>query len=310
MTEGCDQETVRRVTHLVAAGEDTVSLRETLVPSHFDVRAPALLLLHGFAASGAAWDAVAARLLPGRRILALDLPGHGASRFANGAEGTSMQRFARALVAALDALSIGCATVAGYSMGGRAALYFTLEHPGRVRRLVLESASAGIAGEDARRARAKEDDSLARFIETHDIDAFVDRWERVPVLRGQLGLPPAERERLRSMRLSCSRAGLAASLRGMGTGRQPFLGGRLGEIGIPTLVVAGAEDEKFSAIGRELAAGIPKASFACVAGAGHTVHLEAPGEFVARVAEFDRATAESNRETERERRFEEGVITT
>jgi 2-succinyl-6-hydroxy-2,4-cyclohexadiene-1-carboxylate synthase len=72
----------------------------------------------------------------------------------------------------------------------------------------------------------------------------------------------------------------------MGTGVQPWLGSRLGALAVPTLVVAGARDPKFAAIARTLAAAIPAATLAIVAGAGHAVHLEAAAAFTALVRTF------------------------
>jgi pimeloyl-ACP methyl ester carboxylesterase len=62
---------------------------------------------------------------------------------------------------------------------------------------------------------------------------------------------------------------------------------RLGELTMPTLVVAGAEDEKFAALASRLAGAIgANAELALVAGCGHAVPLEAPAEFARLVGDF------------------------
>jgi pimeloyl-ACP methyl ester carboxylesterase len=81
-------------------------------------------------------------------------------------------------------------------------------------------------------------------------------------------------------------AGLAASLRGTGTGTQEPLWDRLAEIGAPTLVLAGERDTKFRALAARLAAGIPGATFAVVPGAGHTAHLEQPAATATAIVEW------------------------
>ncbi len=87
---------------------------------------------------------------------------------------------------------------------------------------------------------------------------------------------PELRQRLHDQRLRNNPTGLANSLRGMGTGAQPSLWDRLGELTMPVLLIAGEHDAKFSAINREMQSLIPKAQLEIVAGAGHTVHAEQP----------------------------------
>jgi 2-succinyl-6-hydroxy-2,4-cyclohexadiene-1-carboxylate synthase len=76
-------------------------------------------------------------------------------------------------------------------------------------------------------------------------------------------------------------AGLAGSLRHTGTGTQEPLWDRLGLLAMPVLVVAGANDPKFTALGERLVACIGgHATFAAVPDAGHAAHLEQPAAFV------------------------------
>ena len=63
----------------------------------------------------------------------------------------------------------------------------------------------------------------------------------------------------------------------MGTGAMIPLDDRaLEQVTARTLVVAGAEDDKFAAIGRALAGAVPDAVFEAVVDAGHAAHLEQP----------------------------------
>jgi 3-oxoadipate enol-lactonase len=97
---------------------------------------PPLLLLHGF--GGAAWNfAELAPLLPGRRLIIPDLPGHGGS---TPLPAPSLTGFADVLTAILDEP----VDVLGHSMGGVVALRLAERHPALVRRLVL-AAAAGIS---------------------------------------------------------------------------------------------------------------------------------------------------------------------
>jgi 2-succinyl-6-hydroxy-2,4-cyclohexadiene-1-carboxylate synthase len=62
----------------------------------------------------------------------------------------------------------------------------------------------------------------------------------------------------------------------MGTGAQEPLHDRLASFTFPVLLLAGAEDEKFSQIAREMAAAIPDSRAGIVASAGHAAQLEQP----------------------------------
>jgi pimeloyl-ACP methyl ester carboxylesterase len=97
---------------------------------------PPLLLVHGF--GGAAWNfAELAPLLPGRRLIIPDLPGHGAS---SPLPAPTLAGFADVLAQILD----GPVDVLGHSLGGVVALRLAERHPALVRRLVL-AAAAGIS---------------------------------------------------------------------------------------------------------------------------------------------------------------------
>jgi pimeloyl-ACP methyl ester carboxylesterase len=106
---------------------------------------PPLLLIHGTSSSLHTWDGWVARLGTKRRILRLDLPGFGLTGPAPDRD-YSAARLARVVVALLDRLGIPQVDVAGNSLGGRVSLTLSLEHPARVRRLILVDA-AGLSGQ-------------------------------------------------------------------------------------------------------------------------------------------------------------------
>ena len=235
-----------------------------------------LVLLHGFTGSSGSWQPVLPGLAERYRVIAVDLLGHGASDAPAAAGRYAMERVAEDMAALLDHLGVAQAHLAGYSMGGRLALYLALARPQRWRSLVLESSSPGLATAEERAARAAQDEELAVFIETQGMEAFVARWERLALFASQQALPEAVRARQRRQRLRNRPAGLADSLRGMGAGVQPSLWERLGELALPVLLLAGEQDEKFVAIARQMAEVILQATLRIVPEAGHTIHLEQP----------------------------------
>jgi 2-succinyl-6-hydroxy-2,4-cyclohexadiene-1-carboxylate synthase len=233
---------------------------------------PHLALLHGFTGSGRSFDHLRERLDARFHLVAPDLPGHGTSPDATG--------WYDALDSLAAALGPSPLFLAGYSMGARLALAYALRFPDRVRALVLESGSPGIADLDQRAGRRFEDEALAGMAEREGIDAFVDRWEEHPTLATLRDLPAPVTARLREGRRQNRVEGLASALRHLGSGAQPSLWKDLVRLRPPTLVLAGERDAKFSAIARSMARGIPGARLRLVASAGHAPHLEAPDEYV------------------------------
>lgn len=227
-----------------------------------------LVLLHGFTQTGRSWTSVIETLGERYRCLAPDLPGHGD---AGGRRPASFD----AVAAYLGALRPARFTLCGYSMGGRLALDAALRPGGRDRigRLVLVGASPGIADPAERERRRSADAALADRVEAIGLEAFVDEWGAQPLFATQ---PRAVATAARTDRLRGSAPGLAAALRGMGTGAMEPLWGRLGELAMPVTLVAGERDDKFRAIAERMATTIPDARLVVVAGAGHAAHLEQP----------------------------------
>jgi 2-succinyl-6-hydroxy-2,4-cyclohexadiene-1-carboxylate synthase len=242
-----------------------------------------LVALHGFTGTGQGIVSSLAGLIDTRRIVAPDLLGHGETDAPADPVRYTMERAAADLAALIDHAADGCADVFGYSMGGRLALYLALAYPARVRTLILESASPGLESDDERAARRIRDDVLANQIECDGCAPFVEQWERLPLFATQTA---EMRAVLRPERLSQRPEGLANSLRGMGTGVQPSLWGRLGELQMPVSLLTGADDPKFTAINVRMAASIPSARHIVIADAGHTPHIEQPAVLTAAIGTF------------------------
>lgn len=256
------------------------------------------MLLHGFTGSAGSWGAPILEGLLGRGfdVTALDLPGHGARAGEDDPRTFTLE----AVLAEVDEVGrrtageivgdvgreVSSYDLVGYSMGGRIALHQALRRPDRVRRLVLESASPGLATEGERTLRRRDDEALARRIVEGGVEEFVDGWEALPLFASQRRLAAEVRRRHRERRLANHPRSLAAALRGLGTGTLPSLWERLGEVRTPTLLIAGALDGKFVEIGRRMAEAIPEAHLTVVPDAGHTVHLERPGMWIEVVTDF------------------------
>lgn len=245
-----------------------------------------LVLLHGFTGSSASWAVQRAAFSSHFRTIAVDLLGHGRTDSPADPNRYRMEQAAADIIAILDKLKAVSAHLLGYSMGGRLALYLVIHYPDRFRSLVLESASPGLETPASRAERQKQDNALADWIEANGIEAFVERWEQLPLWASQAQLPPETRQALREQRLQNNPTGLANSLRGMGAGVQPSLWPHLGELRLPVLLLAGELDSKFVAINRQMHEQITPAQLQIVSQAGHTIHLERPSRFNQLILEF------------------------
>ena len=226
-----------------------------------------LILLHGFTQTGRSW----APLIPsfeasGCEVDAPDIP-----------IATDLWAAARAIGG-----QCGTGTWLGYSMGGRLALHVAIHRPEVVERLVLVGATAGIEDPVDRAIRREIDDGWGALVERIGVEAFLDVWLAQPLFAG-LDKSAAGRE----ARMDNTPQTLAAHVRALGTGRQESLWPRLHELEMPVLLVAGALDGKFIALGRRMADAIgDNAALALVPGAGHACHLEQPRAFLDVVLPF------------------------
>jgi 2-succinyl-6-hydroxy-2,4-cyclohexadiene-1-carboxylate synthase len=225
---------------------------------------PKVMLLHGFTQTLRSWDTIAADLRCDFRVSTIDAPGHGRA---------DQVHLDLPTAALLYAATLGRGTYIGYSMGARLALHIALEQPFVVERLVLLGGTAGLASDQERAARRVADEALADTIEHDGVDAFLDRWLAQPMFAR---VPDDRADRLQN-----TAAGLATSLRLAGTGAQDNLWGRLGELTMPVLVMAGEHDTKFTEIGHRMVDSIgPNATFEAVPNAGHAAHLEQTSAFL------------------------------
>lgn len=245
-------------------------------------------MLHGFSGSGASWEQVVGDLSGRWRAITPDIRGH-----ASASEQRPVE-LAAVLADIGDALTAaGLApsepfTLVGYSQGGRIALHAALD-PGlgrRLRGLVLIGASPGLRDDRERAERRAADERLAAEFEELTIEQLAERWERTPILGG---ITAAQAARARAERLRSTPSGLAAALRGLGTGALPSLWQRLGEIAVPAVLLAGERDRKFQALNAQMARAMPHARTAVVAGTGHAVQLERPAQIAELIEQSDRA---------------------
>jgi 2-succinyl-6-hydroxy-2,4-cyclohexadiene-1-carboxylate synthase len=219
--------------------------------------------LHGFSQRGDSWGELTA-LVPGPyRWLTPDL------------EGTTMGEVEAELLDLWRRQGVGRTHLVGYSQGGRVALFLASRRPERLLSLATIGAHAGFEGEERRR-RLAEDLALADRIERDGIDWFAGYWAGLPMFAGLARRGPALRARLDRARRSHDPVHLAATLRGLGPAATAPFWDLLDRIDVPTMVLAGAADERYVEFADRLRAMIRGARVAIVPGAGHAAHLESP----------------------------------
>jgi pimeloyl-ACP methyl ester carboxylesterase len=108
-----------------------------------------LVLVHGLGGSAANWLALVPLLLPGRRLLVPELPGHGGSEPLPAA--SSLNAYADRIGLLLEREGLAPAAVVGHSLGGAIALRLAIRRPELVSALVL----AGAAGISSGHRRAR-----------------------------------------------------------------------------------------------------------------------------------------------------------
>ena len=245
-----------------------------------DVRGdgPALLLVHGFPLDRTIWKHQVATLGGWRRI-APDLRGLGSSDAPE--EGYSMAKYADDLVRLLDRLRVQKAVVAGLSMGGYIAFELLRRYRERVAGLILCDTKAGADSDEGKRGR----EEMIELVRRKGAEAIADRM--LPRLLGRTTqqTQPVVVTQVREMITRCSVPGIAGALAAMRD--RPDSTDLLATIDVPTLVVAGSEDELIPpSVAKDMTAAIPSAAVTVISGAGHIPSLEAPTAVSRVIAEF------------------------
>jgi 2-succinyl-6-hydroxy-2,4-cyclohexadiene-1-carboxylate synthase len=235
------------------------------------------VLLHGFTQRPESFAALASSLGQGAAALALELPGHG------GDTASGQERFedaVAALAAPLGALEAPVHLV-GYSLGARLALGLLLAHPASFARATLIGVHPGLEDDAERERRRSDDRGLAKLLREQGLDAFLARWEALPLWSTQGELSEATRSAQRAWRRAHHPMGLARSLETAGLAEMPSTWPRLGALAMPVQLVVGARDAKFRKIAERMLPRLPSGTLAVVPDAGHNVPLEAPAALAA-----------------------------
>ena len=239
---------------------------------------PALIFLHGFMGAGSDWSSIAKTLADQFYCILPDLPGHGWNTDFPLTHPLDFATVADGLQQLIDRLGLAQVHLAGYSLGGRIALYTAICFPQLITTLVIESANPGLEAEPARLSRAALDDQRAEQIMADGMDAFVEQWYQLELFRS-LQTQPELLDAIKVRRKKNDPRWAAKIIRELSPGRQPSLWDRLDSLPMPTLLLAGALDPTYTTMVTQMGQKIAQATIEIVPDAGHNIHLEQPEKF-------------------------------
>jgi 3-oxoadipate enol-lactonase / 4-carboxymuconolactone decarboxylase len=246
-----------------------------MVEVHYEVSGPAggpaVVLAASLGSDLRMWDQQVEPLVAaGFRVVRYDHRGHGRSPAPAGPY--ELAELGADLVGLLDRLELPRVSLAGLSLGGMTGMWLAENHPERLDRLVLccTSAELGPTSMWVERARVARESGMEALA-----DAGVGRWLTPAALAGD----PELVARLRGIFTDQDPEGYASCCTAIQT---MSIVDSLDEVGVPTLVVAGAEDQATPLDhARRIAAAIPDARLEIVEGAAHMGNVERPAEFTA-----------------------------
>ncbi|HUN43404.1 MAG TPA: acetoin dehydrogenase dihydrolipoyllysine-residue acetyltransferase subunit [Acetobacteraceae bacterium] len=226
-----------------------------------------MLLLHGFGADLNTWMFNQPALSEGRRVVALDLPGHGGSAREVGTGDAEVLR--QAVAGFVDALDLGPVHVVGHSLGGALALLLAAHRPGLVRSLTL-IAPAGL-GPDINPAFIE---GFVRASRRKDAVEVLQLLVHDPALVSRTMVE----EVLRFKRLDGVTAALAAIAHAWFAGgrQQVSVAADLARLDTPVQLIWGREDRIVPVTHAQAAPA--RAATHVLEGAGHLPHMEKTGE--------------------------------
>jgi pimeloyl-ACP methyl ester carboxylesterase len=231
-----------------------------------------LVLLHGVGLDHTVWEPVIARMPAGVRVVAPDLPGHGANPPAP--DGLTLADLADAVAAQIPPAS----HVVGFSLGALVAQHLAVHRPELVASLTSVSSVCDRTPEE--RAAVLERLRAASQDFPKSVTASLQRWY------DDTTVDPDRVLQTRRTLLSNDPAGFVNCYRVFATA-DAQIAPLLGNIGVPALAITGERDPGSTpAMSRRLAAAIPDCQSVVVPGARHMLPVERPDDLVDHLLTF------------------------
>jgi pimeloyl-ACP methyl ester carboxylesterase len=239
-----------------------------------------VLFVHEFAGDLRSWEPQVRALSRRYRCIAYNARGYPPSDVPEDQDAYSQARAVADAIAVLDALDVDRAHVVGLSMGGFATLHLGLRHPDRARSLVVAACGYGAQPERQEAFRAESGVVADAFAEEGAAEV-AKRYAIGPARVQFQNKDPRGWAEFAAQLGEHSSAGSALTMRGVQGARPSLydLTDDLRALAVPTLIVAGDEDEGCLEPSLMLKRTIPAAGLALLPKTGHTCNLEEPELF-------------------------------
>jgi esterase len=247
---------------------------------------PPLVCIHGTLGDFRTWSAVVGPLSKSRRVISVSLRHFFPEHWDGVGDDYLMAQHVADVVEFIDRLNLGAVDLMGHSRGGHISFRVAEQRPELLRKLILAEPGGDLDpsldpdSNSAAPPRAIRIGVAAEKIRNGDIEGGVSAF--FDMIEGDgawTRLPAASKQQLRDN---------AFTLIGqIGENRRPYTRLEAQSIKTPTLFVGGADTRgALPRVLRALAAQVPGAKTAMIAGAGHWMFEQAPQEFCGIVLEF------------------------
>ena len=246
-----------------------------------------MVFVHEFAGDYRSFEPQMRHFARRYRCIAYNARGYPPSEVPESVASYSQDRARDDILAVLDGLNIERAHIVGVSMGSLAALHFGLHYPDRARSLVLGGCGYGALPSEQEQFRS-ESASFAERIESQGMSKFAEEYGSGPSRVQFENKDPRGFAEFVAMLAQHSSLGSTNTLRGVQMNRPSFydLEAPLTALKVPTLAMAGDEDEPCLDASLYLKRTIPSSGFTVLPKTGHALNLEEPDLFNRLVGDF------------------------
>jgi pimeloyl-ACP methyl ester carboxylesterase len=249
-------------------------------------RGKPLILLHGYALNSLMWYFQIPTLAEKYQVIAVDLRGFGQSSCGRNWSGNIMADDISGLLKSLD---LSDCTIVGFSLSGPVAFRMAYNFPDRISRLVMVSSILPSSGQPRQKTQSLAQKRELDLLIMHGVEGWANKvgLRSGPMVANMFIRNPEVKDVWEKI-LQRHNPDFLRCMMEARDQTQPSENwrDRLADINQPTLVIAGAQDERFLDASRYLQRHIPNAKLEIISGAGHMVNLEKPDEFNLVLMEF------------------------
>jgi len=245
-----------------------------------------LILLHGYALNGIMWELQRPSFAKKNTVITVDLRGFGKSSCGKAWSGSKMAEDVIGLIKSLDLSDIA---VLGFSMSGPVAFRIVLELPAIITKLIMVSSILPSKGRPKAKQELDMQHKEVELLRLRGPEAWAEAtglWSG-PLVDAIFKRNPDARPIWERMIARHNPDYLLCMMTARNeTSSNIDWRSRLGEITVPTLIVAGAQDASFIDSAHYLNRSIPYSRLEIISDAGHMVNLEKSEEFNRVVSDF------------------------